>query len=161
VTARAHPAASSGGELHGGAAVVWNGDLRRGEGTLRLGLGAGGELPLLWPESEAWGPGATSPEELASAAHAACFTMTLAHVLTRGGHLPRELATQAQATFGVVDGVRKIRRSQLDVEVAADGLDDAELARAAELSGRTCPVSNSYAAAGVELDVRVSLAAAA
>jgi DNA-binding transcriptional LysR family regulator len=55
----------------------------------------------------------------------------------------------------------EVARSRLDVEVAADGLDDAELARAAELSGRTCPVSNSYAAAGVELDDRVSLAAAA
>jgi lipoyl-dependent peroxiredoxin len=160
MTAGAQPASGSGGELHGGAAVVWNGDLRRGKGTLRLGLGAGGELPLLWPESSAYGPGATSPEELAAAAHAACFTMTLAHILARGGHPPRELATQAQATFGVVDGVRKIRRSQLEITVDADGLEEAELNRAAELSGRTCPVSNTLAAAGVELDVQVSLAAA-
>jgi osmotically inducible protein OsmC len=57
--------------LHGGAAVEWNGDLKGGQGSLRFQLGAGGELPLLWPGSASYGPGVTSPEELAAAAHAA------------------------------------------------------------------------------------------
>lgn len=147
--------------LEGGAAVVWNGDLVDGKGVLRLRLGAGGELPLLWPGSTAYGPGTTSPEELAASAHAACFTMTLAHTLARAGHAPREIDVEAQATFGAVGETRTIRRSQLEVVVDADGIEEAELTHAAELAGRYCPVSNTLRAGGVELVVRARLAATA
>jgi uncharacterized OsmC-like protein len=50
-----------------------------------------------------------------------------------------------------------IRRSQLDIAVDAEGLSEAELASAAELAGRYCPVSNTLRAAGVALDVRARL----
>jgi lipoyl-dependent peroxiredoxin len=145
--------------LQGGAAVVWNGDLESGKGALRFQLGAGGELPLLWPGSAAYGPGATSPEELAAAAHATCFTMTLVHTLARERHAPRRITTEAKATFGVADRVRLIRRSELRIVVDADGLVEADLSRAAELAGRYCPVSNTLRIGGVELDVEARLAA--
>ena len=145
--------------LEGGAVAVWNGDLMSGTGSLRFELGAGGELPLLWPGSSTHGLGATTPEELASAAHAACFTMTLAHTLARGRHIPRKIVTEAKTNFGVVADVRMIRRSQLEITVDADKLSGAELDRAAELAGRYCPVSNTLRAAGVALDVRARLAA--
>jgi osmotically inducible protein OsmC len=150
-----HPAAEG---LHGGASVAWHGDLRCGKGTLRLRLGAGGELPLLWPGAAGYGGGTTSPEELMAAAHAACFTMTLAHVLARAGHEAREIVAEATATFGIAAGARSVRRSQLDVAVDADGLSELELRGAAKLAGRSCPVSNTLGAAGVELDVRTRLA---
>jgi lipoyl-dependent peroxiredoxin len=143
--------------LQGGAVAVWNGDLTGGTGSLRFELGAGGELPLLWPGSSAYGPGATSPEELAAAAHAACMTMTLAHTLAREQHTPRKIVTEAKTSFGVAAHVRMIRRSQLEITVDADGLSEAELVRAAELAGRYCPVSNTLRAAGVALDVRARL----
>jgi lipoyl-dependent peroxiredoxin len=145
--------------LEGGAAVVWSGDLKSGKGSLRFQLGAGGELPLLWPGSAAYGPGATSPEELAAAAHAACFTMTLAHTLAREGHAPRRITAEAKATFGAADQVRLIRRSKLEVVVDAEGLGEADLSRAAELAGGYCPVSNTLRVAGTELDVSARLAA--
>lgn len=147
----------SGGTLEGGARVVWGGDLRSGSGRLRFELGAGDELPLLWPGSEAYGPGATSPEELAAAAHAACFTMTLAHGLARRGTPAAEIATDAHATFGVADGVRRITRSELRVEVESTGLTEAELTEAVDAAGTGCPVSNTLRAAGVALDVRPRL----
>jgi osmotically inducible protein OsmC len=145
-------------EVLGGAAVaVWNGDLKGGTGSLRFEQGAGGELPLLWPGSSAYGPGATTPEELAAAAHAACMTMTLAHTLAREQHTPRTIITEAATSFGIAADVRMIRRSQLDITVNVDGLSEAELHRAAELAGRYCPVSNTLRAAGVALDVRTRL----
>src|SRR5690349_6034856 len=101
--------------LEGAAVTVWNGDLRTGTGSLRFELGAGGELPLLWPGSSVYGPGATTPEELAAAAHAACMTMTLAHTLARERHIPRKIVTEATTTFGIAERVRMIRRSQLDI----------------------------------------------
>jgi lipoyl-dependent peroxiredoxin len=145
--------------LDGGAVVVWNGDLASGTGSLRFENGAGGELALLWPGSNGYGPGATTPEELTAAAHAACFTMTLAHTLARNGHIVGKITANARATFGVAANVRVIRRSQLDITVQADGLGEPELAQAAELAGRYCPVSNTLRLGGVELDVEAHLAA--
>jgi osmotically inducible protein OsmC len=143
--------------LGGGAVVVWNGDLKGGTGSLRFEQGASGELPLLWPGSSAYGPGVTTPEELAAAAHAACMTMTLAHTLAREHHAPRKIVTEATTSFGIAEHVRMIRRSQLDITVDADGLSEAELDRATELAGRYCPVSNTLRAAGVALDVSARL----
>jgi lipoyl-dependent peroxiredoxin len=149
----------STGSASGGAVVVWSGDLKSGTGSLRFESGAGGELALLWPLSDGYGPGATTPEELTAAAHAACFTMTLAHTLARNGHSTRKITATARATFGIGDHVRVIQRSQLRITVEADGLGELELAQAAELAGRYCPVSNTLRAGGVELDVAAQTAA--
>jgi lipoyl-dependent peroxiredoxin len=145
--------------LHGGAVVVWSGDLNSGTGSLRFESGAGAELVLLWPGSDSYGPGATTPEELTAAAHAACFTMTLAHTLARSGHSAEKITATARATFGIAEHVRVIRRSQLQITVQADGLGESELTQAAEMAGRYCPVSNTLRAGGVELDVAAHLAA--
>jgi osmotically inducible protein OsmC len=139
--------------LEGAALVIWSGDLKSGTGSLHFQSGAGGELPLLWPGSEVHAVGATSPEELIAAGHAACFTMTLAHTLARAGHTPREITVTARATFGVVDRVRMVRRSRLQVSVDADDLSESDLSHAAELAGRYCPVSNTLRAGGVLFDV--------
>jgi osmotically inducible protein OsmC len=149
--------ASSDEGLTGGALVVWTGDLKRGSGTLSFGLGDGGELPLTWPGSAALGPGSTSPEELAAAAHAACFAMTLAYWLTRAGHAPHEITAAAKATFGVVGNARIIRRSRRELTVDAAGLSEQELGEAADLAGRHCPVSNTLRAGGVLLEVEARL----
>jgi osmotically inducible protein OsmC len=114
-------------------------------------------LPLRWPGSASYGPGATSPEELAAAAHAACFTMTLAHTLARRRHPARAIAAEAKTTFGAAAGVRMIRQSQLEITVDVDGVTKAELDHAAELAGRYCPVSNSFRIAGADIDVRAHL----
>jgi osmotically inducible protein OsmC len=149
--------ASTDDMLEGGATVVWQGDLAHGEGTVRFDLEAGGDLPLRWPGSPSYGPGATSPEELAAAAHAACFTMTLAHTLAREHRPARSIAATAKTAFGVADSVRRIVGSQLDITVDVDGVTEADLDHAAELAGRYCPVSNSFRIAGAVLDVRARL----
>ena len=146
--------------LHGGAVIVWSGDLKSGTGSLRFENEAGGELALLWPGSDGYRPGATTPEELTAAAHAACFTMTLAHTLARNGHSAKKITANARATFGIAEHVRVIRRSQLDITVKADGLGEPELTQAAELAGRYCPVSNTLRVGGVELDITAHLVAA-
>jgi lipoyl-dependent peroxiredoxin len=156
-TAQGRP--RSGEVLHGGAVVVWSGDLKSGTGSLQFENEAGGELALLWPGSDGYRPGATTPEELTAAAHAACFTMTLAHTLARHGHSVSKITAKARATFGIAEHVRVIRRSQLDITVHADGLGEAELTQAAALAGRYCPVSNTLRVGGVELDVTAHLAA--
>jgi osmotically inducible protein OsmC len=137
--------------LEGGATVEWRGDLDHGEGRLRLGLGAGGEVPVRWPRSASSSPAATNPEELAAASHAACFTMTLADTLVRRRHPARAIAVEATTTFGTVAGTRAVSRSELEIIVDADGLSESELEHALEIAGRYCPVSNTFRLAGAEL----------
>lgn len=146
--------------LRGGARVAWEGDLGSGKGTLRFELGAGDELPLLWPGGAAYGSGATSPEELAAAAHAACFTMTLAHILARMQRTAQRIETSAETTFGAAADARKIRRSQLHLIVTAEGLNERELKHAVNHARQSCPVSNTFRAAGVEIVVEATLASA-
>jgi uncharacterized OsmC-like protein len=83
--------------------------------------------------------------------------MTLAYTLARQRHPARSVAAEAKTTFGATAGVRMILRSQLEITVDVDGVTEAELAHAAEVAGRYCPVSNSFRIAGADIDVRTHL----
>ena len=72
----------------------WKGDLRQGKGTMRLGSGAF-EGAYSFPSRFEDGAG-TNPEELIAAAHAGCFSMALAAGLSRAGHPPTRIHTQAR-----------------------------------------------------------------
>ena len=66
------------------AQVVWNGDLK-GNGTITVGSGALGELPVTFSARTENADGKTSPEELIAAAHATCFAMVLSNMLAKAG----------------------------------------------------------------------------
>ena len=67
------------------AQAAWNGSFREGEGTMRLGSGAFEGTYSYRSRMEDSGPG-TSPEELLGAAHAGCFSMSLARRLSAEGY---------------------------------------------------------------------------
>jgi lipoyl-dependent peroxiredoxin len=68
------------------AEAAWHGTFRDGEGEMRLGSGAlEGAYPYRSRMEE--GPG-TNPEELLGAAHAGCFSMSLARRLEADGYPP-------------------------------------------------------------------------
>jgi osmotically inducible protein OsmC len=125
------------------AEVSWHGSLTEGSGRIeRVGTGAFGPLDVSWPaRTEA--PGAqTSPEELIAAAHAACFSMALAHELAEGGNAPERLDTRADVTFQPGTG---ITASRLAVRGRVPGLDEAAFREAAEGAKAGCPVSQALA----------------
>ena len=125
------------------AEVSWQGSLLEGSGRIeRVGTGAFGPLDVSWPaRTEA--PGAqTSPEELIAAAHAACFSMALAHELAEGGNAPERLDTRADVTFQPGTG---ITASRLAVRGRVPGLDEAAFREAAEGAKAGCPVSQALA----------------
>jgi osmotically inducible protein OsmC len=125
------------------AEVSWHGSLTEGSGRIeRVGTGAFGPLDVSWPaRTEA--PGAqTSPEELIAAAHAACFSMALAHELAEGGNAPERLDTRADVTFQPGTG---ITASRLAVRGRVPGLDEAAFRDAAEGAKAGCPVSQALA----------------
>jgi len=126
------------------AEVTWNGSLMEGSGTITsTTTGAIGEQAVTWAarSTDATG-GATSPEELIAAAHAACFSMALSHGLAQQGHAPEELRTSATVTFQPGEGITKIA---LTVEGRVPGVDDDAFLQAAEAAKKDCPVSKALA----------------
>ena len=61
----------------------WEGDLNSGTGTTSLESGAATGLPLTWNARTEEHGILTSPEELIAAAHASCFSMSLANGLAK------------------------------------------------------------------------------
>jgi len=60
------------------AETTWEGALASGSGVMRLGSGALDSMAVTWASRTERPDGKTSPEELAAAAHSACFAMALA-----------------------------------------------------------------------------------
>ncbi|HZV51746.1 MAG TPA: OsmC family peroxiredoxin [Candidatus Dormibacteraeota bacterium] len=131
------------------AEATWNGELTTGRGSVRVASGAVGELELTWrarAESRASG---TSPEELIAAAHAACFSMALAHGLGQAGTPPERVETRARVAFQAGQGITGIT---LSVSGKVPGLDQAGFREAAEAAKAGCPVSQALAGVPITLE---------
>src|SRR5262245_46715297 len=98
----------------------WNGDLKSGKGNVRLGSGAH-EGPYSFTSRFENGSG-TNPEELLGAAHAACYSMALAHSLAQAGHKADEIETQATVTLDKSDAGFSITNIHLVTRGKVPGL---------------------------------------
>ena len=83
------------------AQASWQGAVADGSGRIALGSGAFDGPYSLRARVEESGR-ATNPEELIGAAEAACFTMSLANLLSEAGHPARDLRTTARVTLAQV-----------------------------------------------------------
>ena len=122
------------------ATAVWHGTGRAGDGHLSSESGVLAETPYSFKtrfENEK----GTNPEELIAAAHAGCFTMSLAFVLQGAGFTPTELSTEAAVTLEAEGKGFRISRSALTLRGRVPNLDDAEFARLAGDAEQSCPVS--------------------
>ena len=137
------------------AEVTWNGDLLSGSGTIdSVGSGAFGPLDVSWAaRTEDASGGKTSPEELIAAAHASCFSMSLASGLAKAGTPPQWLSSSAAVTFVPGTGITKVA---LTVRGSVSGLDADGFRAAAEDAKRNCPVSQALAGVGeITLDAEL------
>src|SRR5512139_1697842 len=132
------------------ASAVWNGSLKEGKGTMKLGSGAfeGAFTYATRFEEE---PG-TNPEELVGAAQAGCFSMYLAAQLTNAGFVPKEIRTSARVHLG--EGPR-IHLIELETEADVPGVDEATFQEKVDYSKKNCPIS--LALSGPELRVKARL----
>jgi osmotically inducible protein OsmC len=122
------------------ATAVWHGTGRAGNGNLSSESGVLAETPYSFKtrfENEK----GTNPEELIAAAHAGCFTMSLAFVLQGAGFTPTELSTEAAVTLEADGKGFRISRSALTLRCKVPNLDDATFARLAGDAEKGCPVS--------------------
>jgi osmotically inducible protein OsmC len=129
--------------------AVWQGDLKSGKGTVKLGSGAF-EGQYSFNSRFAEGVG-TNPEELIAAAHAACFSMALSAALTEAGHPPTKIHTTAKIHFGPVPGGFAISKIDLATEGSVPGIDAATFEKTAKGAKENCPVSKALAAIEITL----------
>jgi lipoyl-dependent peroxiredoxin len=136
------------------AQAEWHGNLARGNGTMSFGSGAfEGAYTAASRFEEGEG---TNPEELIAAAHAGCFSMALALVLSEAGHEPETVSSSARIHLDKDDGGFSITRSDLTTEVKVDGLSEEEFQQHADEAKRTCPVSRALGAIEIGLDAKLA-----
>jgi lipoyl-dependent peroxiredoxin len=132
----------------------WKGDLPTGSGTFTAGDTISGGYTFKSRFED--GPG-SNPEQLIAAAHAACFTMSLANMLAQAGSPPESLHTDATVTLRRVDGKPTITTIALVTVGRVPGLDEAAFVEHATAAKLGCPVSRALA--GVpEITLEASLA---
>jgi osmotically inducible protein OsmC len=89
----------------------------------------------------------TNPEELIAAAHAECFSMTLAFVLQGAAYAPTEIDVAAAVTIEPEGQGFRISRSALTLHAQVPNLDEATFARMVGDAEKGCPVSRVLNAA--------------
>src|ERR1051325_10330018 len=117
--------------------VEWIGGLMDRQGPLMSSTS--GQLPAFELTGDAGNDERepkTSPEELLAAAHAADFSMQLAHGLIGAGWDPDVITVKARVAYELGIGITDIT---LVAQVESDGLSDEVLRATAERAKATCP----------------------
>jgi lipoyl-dependent peroxiredoxin len=133
--------------------AVWEGTVKEGKGTVKLGSGAF-EGPYSFSSRFEDGKG-TNPEELIGAAHAGCFSMALSGALTRAGFPPTRIETTARVHFGPVEGGFAIGLIELETTANVPGIDETTFQEHAEAAKKNCPVSKALVATEIKLNAKL------
>jgi lipoyl-dependent peroxiredoxin len=133
--------------------AVWEGTLREGKGTVKLGSGAF-EGPYSFVSRFENGAG-TNPEELIGAAHAGCFSMALSAGLTKAGFSPKRISTTAKVNLENVGGGFKITSIDLETEAEIPGIEEQAFLEQAETAKKNCPVSQALAGTDIKLHAKL------
>ena len=121
------------------ASAVWEGNLKEGKGSVKLGSGAF-QGPYSFATRFENTPG-TNPEELIAAAHAACFSMALSAQLGSANLTPESISTSATLSMEKLDAGWTITAVNLDVVARVPKADADAFNKAAENAKSGCPVS--------------------
>jgi osmotically inducible protein OsmC len=141
------------------ATLSWTGNVARGEGHISADTGAFTDLPFSLPTRVGQAEGKTSPEELLASAHGGCITMSLATELTKAGTPPVRLDVSVLIVMDEVEGQgHQILESHVAAHAAVDGLDDGALQAALAKADEGCPFSQLLKRAGVNVQIRATLA---
>jgi osmotically inducible protein OsmC len=125
------------------SSAVWEGGLKGGKGTFKVGNGEVGSGAYNFGSRFEEGTG-SNPEELLAAAEAACYSMALSGALEKNGTPPTRVATAAECTVEKTDAGMTITRMHLNVDAAVPGIDDAKFQELAQSTLVGCPVSRAF-----------------
>ena len=138
------------------AEARWNGGLKDGNGTVKLGSGAF-DGPYSFTSRFENGTG-TNPEELLGAAHAGCFSMALGAALERAGHPATSITTKATVHLTKGEAGFSISGIDLVTRGVVPGVSEAEFQKAAEDTKTGCIVSRALSAVPMTLDAKLGTA---
>ena len=135
------------------AEAVWEGNLLKGKGKMKLGSGA---FEGAYSFSSRFENGlGTNPEELIGAAHAGCFSMALSFMLEQAGYTPERVHTSAKVHVDKVGDGFKITVIELETQGKIPGIDEKTFIEKAETAKKGCPVSQALS--GTEIRLKATL----
>lgn len=130
------------------AEAIWNGDLKSGNGTMKVGSGSfEGAYSFATRFEDKAG---SNPEELIGAAHAGCFSMALSNELDKAGFTPNSVETHAEVTLD--GGAGAITTIKLTTKGNVPGIENNKFQEIAEAAKKGCPVSKALAGVDIQLD---------
>lgn len=132
------------------ADAEWQGDLRQGKGTMRVGSRAF-EVSYSFKSRMGDETVGTNPEELLGAAHAGCYSMALSNALASAGFTPTSVYTSARVHFNQVPGGFAINPIDLETDAVVPGIDEETFQKIAKDAKENCPVSKALAATSINL----------
>jgi osmotically inducible protein OsmC len=136
------------------ANAEWKGDLVKGTGTISTESGVLKNVTYNFVSRFEQGS-ETNPEELIGAAHAACFSMALAHGLSSAGFKVNSVQSEDKVHVIKADGGFVISKIELSTVADVEGIDDETFQKHAEASKKGCPVSKALA--GTEIVMTAKL----
>ncbi len=135
----------------------WQGDGPNGSGSLSTESGALRAQPYSFKTRfQENSKAGTNPEELLGAALAACFSMTVAFILTEAGHAPKRLKVTAAVDISKVGAGFAITSIALDLEAHVEGLPIEQFRALTEAAKTNCPVSKALSATPISLTARLA-----
>jgi len=135
------------------AQAIWEGNLREGKGTMKLGSGAL-EGSYSYPSRFEDGQG-TNPEELLGAAHAGCFSMALSSALVRAGYSPVRIKTEAAVHLEKLEAGFTIVQIDLKTEAEVPDIDEKQFMELSQGAKKNCPISRALAVPEINLEAKL------
>jgi osmotically inducible protein OsmC len=121
------------------ASATWAGGLKSGKGVVTTQSGT--LLQSQYFRTDDGGTKKTNPYELIAAAHAACFSVTLATVLDEAGFVPRDIDTTVTVTMEHLPVGWTITSMQLDVRAEVPRATQSDFIKAALCAKTRCTIS--------------------
>jgi len=137
------------------ATVQWRGGIKDGIGKISTQTGALKDVPYGFASRFENGAG-TSPEELIGAAHAGCFTMAFAMMLTQHELTAESIETKATVTLEADSDGYSINHCHLEMTAKIPGASMETFTNLSTAAKNGCPVSKLISGhAQVTLDAKL------
>ncbi|RFP65546.1 OsmC family peroxiredoxin [Hymenobacter lapidiphilus] len=118
--------------------AVWRGDIT---GSGEIWSQSGAVRAVYATGALVDGQKSTNPEELLATAHASCFTIFLAQLLSLDGKPAQRIQTESKATIDTSGDVPKVVGISLSTEAEVAGLTPEEFQQYAESAKENCLIS--------------------
>ena len=134
------------------ANAIWKGDLKTGNGTMKVGSGAyEGAYSFATRFEDKEG---SNPEELIGAALAGCFSMALSNELDKAGFTPNSVETSADVTID--PGAGAITTIKLVTKGDVSDIENEKFQEIAKAAKSGCPVSKALTGVDIQLDATLN-----